>query len=148
MVAALQVGCSASNGQATTVVWPSGSMEPTIPSGSTLVVDEAAFQGSSPERFDIVVVDLGEGAIIVKRVVAFGGEAVEVRSNQLFVDANPVDEPYLSSDTNTSDFGPWQVPAAHVFLLADNRASRSDSRVFGPVSEADILGRVVEIRDE
>ncbi|MDQ3679394.1 MAG: signal peptidase I [Actinomycetota bacterium] len=79
----------------------------------------------------------------IKRVVALPGETVESRDGQVYVNGRRLIEPYLSPDTITSNLAPTTVPPDGVFVLGDNRANSSDSRVFGPVSRTSVVGRAI-----
>ena len=126
-------------------------MEPTIEAGATILVDEAAYRGTiSPSKSDIILFYPGGGdgtAAIVKRVVAVGGETIEIRANVLHINGVAVVEPYVGTEVQMADFGPEVVPEGTVFLLGDNRrrGASNDSRSFGPVEESLIGGRVVDI---
>ncbi len=76
----------------------------------------------------------------VKRVVATGGETLELRKGILYVNGKKIDEPYAVKDG--SDFGPYKVPKGYVFCMGDNRPNSRDSRSFGPVPVRSIIGRV------
>jgi signal peptidase I len=79
----------------------------------------------------------------IKRVVALPGETIEVQGGQVYVDGRRLDEPYLSQSTVTANLRPTRVPEGHLFVLGDNRANSSDSRVFGPITRSSVVGRAV-----
>jgi signal peptidase I len=88
-----------------------------------------------------VVVDLEEYETpLIKRVVGLPGETVEIRDNQLYIDGRPLAEGYLPG-VGQRNYGPVQVPPAHVFIMGDNRNVSRDSRVFGAVPVDRIVGR-------
>ena len=96
--------------------------------------------------------------VFAKRLVAVGGDTVEIRSKQLFVNGKSLAEPYAvhldptiypASPTlpepyrSRDHFGPYQVPTGSFFVLGDNRDSSSDSRYWGVVPAENLRGRVV-----
>jgi signal peptidase I len=168
-------------------VVPTGSMEKTILAGELVIADKITLGPRTPQwigipwtrmgmripalklpgtraarRGDIVVVETPADPVIpfVKRVVAIGGDVVEVRDKRLFVNGAVADDsshirhddprtfprsislpgvpPELGSRDN---WGPFRVPAGQVFLMGDNRDFSADSRYFGPVREDHIIGR-------
>lgn len=146
---------------------PSASMRDTLLEGDRVMVNKLAYRFGEPGRGDVIVFDSpleqgsdGEnilGAIVrnvgealglstpdtalIKRVVAIGGDTIEIRNNRVFVNSNPVDEPYLRESVRMSAFGPEEIPTGHVFVMGDNRNQSEDSRRFGPIPESDIIGR-------
>ena len=85
-----------------------------------------------------------DGGPVVKRLVAVGGQTVEIRDAYLYVDGVRVDEPYVDhSRIDGVYFGPSRVPDGSLFVLGDSRDRSIDSRVFGPVREDAVTGRVV-----
>jgi signal peptidase I len=121
---------------------PSGSMEPTLHPGDSVLVTKLAF---TPRRRQLVVFHRpGSGEIMVKRVVAVGGDTVGLEDGVLVVDGRRVREAYADPDAIDSVFfGPVKVPPGTVFVMGDNRADAEDSRDFGAVPEADLVGRAV-----
>jgi signal peptidase I len=81
----------------------------------------------------------------IKRVIALPGETIEIREGVVMIDGAPIEEPYLSTSVRMPDFRPERIPEGHVFVMGDNRALSSDSRVFGPVPTQDVVGRAFVI---
>jgi len=77
----------------------------------------------------------------VKRVMAVGGDTIEGRDGDVYVNDEAVDEPYLPDGVVTHDFPPQQVPRGQIFVMGDNRGSSDDSRNFGPVPDDEVVGR-------
>ena len=77
----------------------------------------------------------------IKRVIAIGGDTVQGRDGHVIVNGEVVEEPYLPPGTETSDFGPVEVPQGMIFVMGDNRANSDDSRSFGPIEEDKVVGR-------
>lgn len=125
---------------------PSEAMAPTIDPGSRIRV----VSDSSIERGDVVVheapTEMRGGAVtkLVKRVVAVGGDKIEVRDNHLYVNGAPVEEPYVNPECAGVADGlqAMIVPDQHVYVLGDNRCHSADSRFHGPIPLASIVGRV------
>ncbi|MGH9283629.1 MAG: signal peptidase I, partial [Acidimicrobiales bacterium] len=79
----------------------------------------------------------------IKRVVALPGETVEGKDGGVYIDARRLREPYLPDGSVTGDFPPTKVPERHLFVMGDNRANSSDSRVFGPIPRSLVVGRTI-----
>ena len=130
------------------------SMDNTLKDGELMWVWSLGYQ---PKQGDIVVLNkktaffLRERAI-VKRVIAVGGQTVDVDYNTgtVYVDGQPLDEPYIKETMyNTGDPNMqgthWEVPEGSVFVMGDNRNRSTDSRDqrLGTVDEDYILGKAV-----
>lgn len=113
--------------------------------------------GYTPKAGDIVIVnrpnvDILEGEAIVKRVIAVGGQTVDIDygSGIVYVDGVPLDEPYIK-ETMYLPGSPYMqqthfdIPEGSVFVMGDNRNNSTDSRneAVGPVEERFILGHAV-----
>ena len=119
----------------------SGSMAPAVDTGDLVLVVPAT--GPVHRRDVVTVRHPGTGVLLVKRVVAVGGESVALEDGVLVVDGAAVCEP--SIDASRLDgvwFGPVAVPAGGLFLLGDDRGGSIDSRDFGPVRADDVTGLV------
>lgn len=121
----------------------SDSMSPTLPVGSTVLVDRLSLDWTGVRAQDLVMINSVEGPT-VKRVVGVSGDRVEILDAVLHINGTPVDEPYVDSVTlDGVYFGPVEVPRGHVFVLGDNRFDSIDSRSLGPIREERIEGRVI-----
>ncbi len=125
------------------------SMMNTLINGDWLMV--SAFI-TEPERGDIVIITQPNAynEPIVKRVIAVGGDTIDIDFDNatVFVNGKEINEPYLGSPT-TDDEGAWQYPLTlkegQVFVMGDNRQHSSDSRSpdIGLIDENYILGQVL-----
>ncbi|MBI3300279.1 MAG: signal peptidase I [Elusimicrobia bacterium] len=110
----------------------SGSMEPTLEVGTHLVLDKLTFQFRDPRRGDIIAFRGPEDEELVKRVIAVGGETVELRQKLVLIDGKPLDESYArhkraGEALKGDNLGPLPVPRQHLFVLGDNRDESKDS---------------------
>lgn len=107
------------------------------------------------KRLDVVVVYLeSRERFIVKRVIGMPGDVVEARDGVIYINNEPLAEPYLETDyvkqwlkdnngVFTMDFGPITVPDDSYFVLGDNRQRSSDSRVYGTFKRDTIVSKDV-----
>ncbi len=93
--------------------------------GDYVYVDKYA----TPERYDIVVLKV-RGKYIIKRLVAFAGESVEIKKGELYINDEKVSEPYISYKHNDykNEFKKTTVKEGCIFFLGDNRDVSNDSR--------------------
>ncbi len=95
------------------------------------------------DRFDVVVIDSAKAEDrIVKRIIGLPGETVTYKDNQLYIDGEAVDEPFLSDDVYTDDFT-ITLGDDEYFVLGDNRTVSRDSRYYGPFSSSEIIAKGV-----
>ena len=135
---------------------PSGSMLETIHEGDLILGEMLSLNFSDPEPGDVVTFDspLKEGETLVKRVVAVGGQTIDLKGGRFYVDGEPLDEPYTDGKPTESLSGfdgsqgieyPYEVPEGTIWVMGDNRTNSKDSRFFGPVSVDDVTSRVLFI---
>jgi len=118
------------------------SMEPNLHTDQRLVVEKVSYRLHGPRRGDVVVIRMPDHGpeLLIKRIIALGGETIEIRSGVVYIDGQQLDEPYLVRNTGGS-YGPTTVPGGYVFVMGDNRGASNDSRIFGPVELDRVVGR-------
>ena len=151
---------------------PSESMVPTLQIGDRVIVEKISYRIGDPARGDIVVFEqqtedrqpssglwtkIGDSfrelfglpvsgrEDLIKRVIAVAGDRVEGRDGRVYVNGNPITEPYLTDGTITSDFSPTTVPGGTIWVMGDNRGASGDSRRFGPVPVDEVVGKAIVI---
>jgi len=126
---------------------PSGSMEPTLYPGDRVLVNKFIYKFKQPSPGDIIVfVPPGDkDKDFIKRIIAIGGQEVEVKNGEVYVNGQTKDEPYIIGMYNSNDYGPERVPLNNVFVMGDNRPNSQDSRVFGPLQKSAIVGKAFMI---
>jgi signal peptidase I len=129
---------------------PSPSMEPTLGVGDRVLVNKLSYNFHDVNRGDVVVFERPPGAStgengeikdLIKRVIAIGGETVEARDGNVYVNGKQIEENYLEPGTPTDNLPLTTIPDGRVFVMGDNRTNSEDSRIFGPIDEDDIVGR-------
>lgn len=146
---------------------PTGSMEPALVPGDRVFVDMRAYglrvpftqwtvwDGDVPARGDVVVFrSPSDGTRLVKRVVAVGGDRVDLLGGRLAINGAPL----AVQAGGPEDFGDVQVtlnldagggpdlkalrvPDGQVLVLGDHRGASFDGRYFGFVPAAAIYGQ-------
>ena len=119
----------------------------------------------APARGDVVVFNApsqasSAEALFIKRVAAVAGDTIEVRNQRIILNGQPaqyeqhpasapteqlggVRHPVSLAPSPLANFGPYTVPAGHVFVLGDNRDNSADSRVWGPLALERVRGKAV-----
>nr|WP_240193313.1 signal peptidase I [Desulfobulbus alkaliphilus] len=119
------------------------SMEPTYRDGGFTFCWRFRYLLTEPAHGDVVVIRFsGRRVVLLKRVVALAGETVEFRSGVLFVNGQPVDEPYVQSASDWQ-LAPRVVEPGKVYVVGDNRGVAMERHHFGQVDRQRILGGVV-----
>lgn len=112
----------------------SGSMEPTLHSGDVRFSLNMpyTFGDPCPERGSIIVFYHEEAdTVLVKRLIAIGGDEVVIKDGFIYVNGEKQEEPYTQGKTEDSDHNTgYCVPEGCVFVLGDNREASWDSRYF------------------
>lgn len=123
-------------------VIPSPSMEPTIMPGDHILVNRLAYRFGVPSRGDVVVFAYPKDPrrTFVKRIVGLEGETFELRDNQVFINGQAVQEPYLKPG-DYPPYGPETIPAGKVLVLGDNRRESEDSREWGLLDRSFLIGK-------
>jgi signal peptidase I len=156
VLASIVLGMRIFVGEASVV--PTASMEGTILVGDHLFMDKLLYGPEIPlvnwrlpflktiHRGDIIVFrypkDVSE--TFLKRVAAVGGDQLEIRNGLLYVNSQPVQEPYAvhiaTLHNPLESWGPTVVPEGELFVMGDNRDNSSDSRDWGFVPLGNVIG--------
>ncbi|MFO7941830.1 MAG: signal peptidase I [Bacillota bacterium] len=125
-----------------TFVVEGDSMLDSLHDGDRVLVNKFIYNFSEPRRGEVVIfAHPGENSRdLIKRVVGTPGEIVEIRSGEVLVNGEPIEEDYPNRP-DSSDFPPTKVPPRTIFVLGDNRGNSDDSRSFGFVPYSEIRGR-------
>lgn len=122
------------------------SMEPNLHNRQFLIISKLAYRFDEPKRGDIVVFRFPRDPSrdFIKRIVGLPGETVEIRRGQVFIDGQPLAEPY-NPRLGSYDAPPVTLGRDEVYVLGDNRNNSSDSHTWGPLPVANIIGKAVLI---
>ncbi len=122
------------------------SMEPTLVDGNRLLVSKIAYKIGEPSRGDVVVLryPLDPSKDYIKRVVAVGGDIIEIRLGRLYINGQLQQESYIEYP-GIYNMAAVTVPSDSVFVMGDHRTNSEDSRYFGCVKEEFLKGKAVYI---
>ncbi len=143
---------------------PSGSMKQTLQIGDHILVNKFIYgvkipywrkiiiPGKDPQPGDIIVFKPPHDPEkdFIKRVIGVGGDVVECRNKQLFVNQKPVNQDfavytdsrvYAQQIRERDNFGPITVPENSLFVMGDNRDESYDSRFWGFVNLKAVSGK-------
>lgn len=130
------------------------SMFPTLENGDYVLTDKISYRFDEPQRGDIVVFHAppsaqcpqGTGCDYIKRIIAVPGDSIEVRDSAFYLNGQQLTETYLGPgvDTSSHSFTGNRAVTLGVdeyFVSGDNRPRSSDSRAWGPIGSAEIVGK-------
>lgn len=145
---------------------PSSSMVPTFMVGDRIFVNKFIYGAKvpftkfrlpavrEPKRGDIVVFISPEDRKkdFVKRLIAFGGESVEIKDGRIYINGNLLEAPSSIRSVyyyNSGDYGAQnqviKVPADSYYVMGDNSSNSRDSRYWGFVPKDNMIGKVFVI---
>ena len=132
---------------------PSGSMEDTIMTGDMVFSEKVTYYTSEPKYGDIITFADPEipSRTLIKRVIATGGQTVQLVDGKVYVDGEELDEPYtdgketwpLVSRYGSSITYPYTVPEGELWVMGDNRTNSQDSRYFGSIPVSTVIGKAL-----
>ena len=131
---------------------PSGSMRPTLIEGDRILVNKFLYHFRPPHRGDIIVFRYPDDPKrpFIKRLVAVGGDTVEIRDGHLLVNGVLLEKPEVFRTNHYYNQGPngqahqvIQVPNEAFYVLGDNSGSSHDSRFWGFVPKRLLIGRAL-----
>jgi len=150
---------------------PTGSMENNLLIGDHLLVNKFVFSPTAAglERALLPMRDIRRGDIVVfkypeeperdfiKRVIGLPGDIVELRAKKVYINGQPLDEPYVhyltpagsGGEVTSADvrerYGPVTVPDEQYFVMGDNRDNSQDSRYWGYLPRDHVKGKALMI---
>lgn len=149
------------------------SMYPTLHDGDYYLTNKSYVRNKNNiKRGDIVVAKAGDNYFVIKRVIGLPGEKVEIStSGQVKINGKVLNEPYINHNEYTevasgdidkstlhyvdeTEYGKLyqrvffhevnrDIPNGHYFLMGDNRIHSEDSRFYGPVSQNELMGKLI-----
>ena len=112
------------------------------------------------QRHDVIVFKFPDQPelLYVKRVIGLPGDQFEIQDKKIYIDNNPLNEPYkihsdpyvysktnqhnwFNSEIKRDNFGPIKIPKNFYFVMGDNRDDSADSRYFGLLPSDHVVGQ-------
>ena len=119
-------------------------MLPNYKDRSVNIVNRLAYLLHAPRRGDVVAIrsEAGEHLMYLKRIVGLPGETVAFHNGRLYINGEPLDEPYLKLRGDWAH-EPEPVRPDHYYVVGDNRDMPWDDHYKGRSARALIIGRIL-----
>jgi signal peptidase I len=125
------------------------SMVPTLHDSQHYLLNRWVYHLHAPQHSDVVVLrDPSDNGFSVKRIIATPGDSILLKDGSVYVNGRKLNEAYLAPGMPTFTDSKYRNELIlcgkdQYFLLGDNRLNSIDSRAYGPVSRANILGPII-----
>lgn len=131
---------------------PTESMCDTLMVSDSVLAEKISLElGGSVSQGDIIVFENPENDpekdVLCKRVVARGGQTVDLKDGSVYIDGKKISEDYAKGDSYPLYIGkakrisyPYKVPEDELWVMGDNRENSADSRYFGAIPEDSVIG--------
>ena len=129
------------------------SMEPNFYTSQRVIVSRVNYMIENPERGEIIVFESpkapGVEPPLIKRVIGLPGETIQIGDSQVFINGQPLDEPYINEASwrSTCLRDEWKegrtLGPEEYFVMGDNRNHSNDSRCFGAIKREHIIGEAL-----
>ncbi|WP_060687054.1 signal peptidase I [Ardenticatena maritima] len=118
------------------------SMLPNFHNGQFLIVNKAVYWFREPQRGEVIVFRFSDNPRkdYIKRVIGLPGETVEVRQGQVYINGQPLEEPWKPNPGSYTKT-PITLGPDEYYVLGDNRNNSSDSHLWGPIHRNRIIGK-------
>ncbi len=125
------------------------SMFPNLKNGEYILTEKVSYRFGLPQRGDIVVLkappsaQLGSAGhdYLIKRVVGLPTETIKFQNDQVEINGQVLNEPYLDPSIKTVGEGGVTLKDSEYFVMGDNRSDSYDSRAWGPLVRDLIVGK-------
>ena len=138
------------------------SMQTTLYDNNRVLVNKLSYKLHGIGRGDVVVFDrvtTNGGTVnhddLIKRVIALGGDTLEIKKCVVYLNGVALEENYLDADDvaqsdlnsrcRVANLKEQTIPDGKIFVMGDNRSESFDSRMFGPIDEDLVVGRAFMI---
>lgn len=126
------------------------SMMPNYQENGINFVNRLAYRHADPQRGDVVAIRFARGSLssekilLMKRILALPGETIEFRKGQVFINDQPLPEPYLATNYPSN----WTIPPETLkpgfyYVVGDNRTMPEQNHTKGDVARSRIIGKVL-----
>ena len=124
----------------------------TIQLNDRVIASRLTYKFEDPQRYDVVIFHYpdDESQFYVKRIVGLPGETLEVKDGIVYVTKTDgqtiqLDDSFVTVEEPRGNYGPFNIPEGHYFMMGDNRNKSNDSRFWENkyVNEKKIIGKVI-----
>ena len=119
------------------------SMDPNFADSEFILVNRISYYFVPPARGDsIVFIFPGTRSDkYIKRIIGLPGEKIQIANNEIKINGQKLSEDYIPKDFETYGEINYQIKDNEYYVLGDNRELSNDSRIWGPLSRGQIIGR-------